>query len=123
MSARIVVVEDEEDIASLINHNLESEGYRVEVCEDGIGALDAVRRERPDLMLLDIMLPRLDGREVCRIVRREHDFPIIMLSARTTEVDKVIGLEMGADDYISKPFGVLEMVALTRTWIVDRGTH
>ncbi|OFX16622.1 MAG: DNA-binding response regulator [Armatimonadetes bacterium RBG_16_58_9] len=115
MPAKIIVVEDEEDIAALIRHNLESEGYRVEVCEDGISALEAVRREAPDLMLLDIMLPGLDGKEVCRIVRREHDFPIIMLSARTTEFDKVIGLEMGADDYIAKPFGMLELVARVRS--------
>lgn len=115
MAARIIVVEDEEDIAALIRHNLESEGYKVEVCEDGVQALDAVRREAPDLMLLDVMLPRVDGKEVCRAVRRDHDFPIIMVSARTSEVDKVIGLEMGADDYISKPFGILELVARVRS--------
>ena len=115
MPARIIVVEDEEDIAALMAHNLRSEGYQVEVCEDGIKALDAVRREAPDLMLLDVMLPGVDGKEVCRAVRREHDFPIIMVSARTSEVDKVIGLEVGADDYIAKPFGVLELVARVRS--------
>ncbi|MGC8861590.1 MAG: winged helix-turn-helix domain-containing protein [Armatimonadota bacterium] len=115
MSARIVVVEDEEDVAQLIRHGLESQRYRVEVCEDGFKALDAVRREPPDLLLLDVMLPGIDGRDVCRVIRRDYDFPIIMVSARTTEVDKVIGLEVGADDYIAKPFGVLELVARVRS--------
>ncbi|MHB9038100.1 MAG: response regulator [Armatimonadota bacterium] len=115
MSARVIVVEDEEDIATLIKHSLEVEGYKVEICEDGIRALDAVRREVPDLMLLDVMLPRVDGKEVCRAIRRDYDFPIIMVSARSSEVDKVIGLEMGADDYIAKPFGILELVARVRS--------
>lgn len=115
MSARIIVVEDEEDIAVLMRHNLEAEGYRVEICEDGVKALEAVRREAPDLMLLDVMLPKVDGKEVCRAIRRDHDFPIIMVSARTSEVDKVIGLEMGADDYISKPFSILELIARVRS--------
>lgn len=115
MPARIIVVEDEEDIATLIRHNLETEGYTVEVCEDGVEALKSVRRETPDLMLLDVMLPKMDGKEVCRTIRRDYDFPIIMVSARTTEVDKVIGLEMGADDYIEKPFGVLELIARVRS--------
>lgn len=115
MSARIIVVEDEEDIAALLRHNLEAEGYRVEICEDGVKALEAVRRKAPDLMLLDVMLPRVDGKEVCRAIRREYDFPIIMVSARTSEVDKVIGLEMGADDYISKPFSILELIARVRS--------
>lgn len=115
MSARILIVEDEPDIATLIRYHLEAEGYSVEVCEDGIAALDAVRRDPPDLMLLDVMLPGLDGKEVCRIARREHDFPIIMVSAKSSEVDRVIGLEVGADDYVSKPFGVMELVARVRS--------
>ncbi len=115
MPARVIVVEDEEDIATLIRHNLESEGYQVEVCEDGLQALDAVRRDPPDLILLDVMLPKVDGKEVCRAIRRDYDFPIIMVSARSTEVDKVIGLEVGADDYITKPFGVLELIARVRS--------
>lgn len=115
MPARIIVVEDEEDIAALMRHSLESEGYDVEVCEDGAAALDAVRNKPPDLMLLDVMLPKVDGKDVCRIIRREHDFPVIMVSARTSEVDRVIGLEVGADDYITKPFGVLELVARVRS--------
>jgi len=115
MPARIVVVEDEEDVAALIRHGLESQGYRVETCEDGFSALDAVRREPPDLLLLDVMLPGIDGKDVCRAIRRDYDFPIIMVSARTSEVDRVIGLEVGADDYITKPFGVLELVARVRS--------
>ena len=115
MSAKIVVVEDEEDVAELIRHSLESQGYRVEVRADGLSALEAVRREPPDLLLLDVMLPGMDGKDVCRVIRRDYDFPIIMISARSTEVDKVIGLEVGADDYIAKPFGVLELVARVRS--------
>ena len=115
MSARIIVVEDEEDIGGLIQHNLEAEGFAVEVCEDGVKALEAVRREVPDLMLLDIMLPRIDGKDVCRAIRRDYDFPIIMVSARSSELDKVIGLEVGADDYIAKPFGIRELVARVRS--------
>ncbi|MCE5321799.1 response regulator transcription factor [bacterium] len=115
MSARVIVVEDEEDIALLLKHNLEAEGYSVEICEDGVQALDAVRREPPNLMLLDVMLPIVDGKEVCRAVRRDYDFPIIMVSARSGEVDKVIGLEVGADDYIAKPFSIIELVARVRS--------
>lgn len=117
MAARVLVVEDEEDIATLIRHNLETEGYRVEVCGDGIAAVQAVRREPPDLVLLDIMLPGMDGKEVCQAIRRDHDLPIIIVSAKGTELDKVIGLELGADDYIAKPFGVLELVARVRSAI------
>jgi len=115
LSAKIILVEDEEDAAALIRHTLESQGYQVETYEDGFSALDAVRREPPDLLLLDVMLPGIDGKDVCRAIRRDYDFPIIMVSARTSEVDKVIGLEVGADDYITKPFGVLELVARVRS--------
>lgn len=113
--ARILVVEDEEDISTLVKHNLEAEGHRVDVIADGIAALQAVRRDPPDLMLLDIMLPGMDGKEVCKAVRRDFGFPIIMISAKSTEVDKVIGLEVGADDYLAKPFGMLELVARVRS--------
>mgnify|MGYP005837761911 CR=1 FL=1 len=115
MAAKIMLVEDEEDIATLIRHNLESEGYSVETYSDGLSALQAIRNSPPDLLLLDLMLPGMDGREVCRAVRRDHDFPIIMVRAKSTEFDKVIGLEVGADDYIAKPFGVLELVARVRS--------
>jgi len=115
MSARIVVVEDEDSIALLLKHNLEMEGYQVEVCEDGLAALDSVRRETPDLLLLDVMLPKVDGKEVCRAIRRDYDFPIIMVSARTSDLDKVVGLEVGADDYIAKPFSMIELIARVRS--------
>jgi len=115
MAARILIVEDEEDIAQLLKHNLEAEGYDVEVCEDGVEALEAVCVKPPDLMILDVMLPRVDGKNVCRAVRRDHDFPIIMVSARTSELDRVVGLEVGADDYVPKPFSVLELVARVRS--------
>lgn len=115
MAARILVVEDEEDIATLIRHNLEVEGYRVEVCTDGISAVQSVRNSPPDLVLLDIMLPGMNGKEVCHSIRRDYDMPIIIVSAKGTEVDKVIGLELGADDYIAKPFGVLELLARVRS--------
>jgi len=115
MGARILVVEDEEDIATLIRHHLEKEGYKVEVVSDGMSAVQSVRREPPDLVLLDIMLPGMDGKEVCTAIRRDYDLPIIMVSAKGTELDKVIGLELGADDYIAKPFGVLELIARVRS--------
>ncbi len=115
MSARIAVVEDDTDIAKLMQHTLESHGYRVSLYEDGLVALEGIRKNPPDLILLDIMLPGLDGKDICRLLRRELDIPIIMVSARTSEVDKVIGLEVGADDYITKPFGMLELVARVRS--------
>jgi DNA-binding response OmpR family regulator len=115
MAARILVVEDEEDIATLIRHNLEKEGYKVDVCADGISAVQSVRRDPPDLVLLDILLPGMDGKEVCTAIRRDHDLPIIIVSAKGTELDKVIGLELGADDYMAKPFGVLELIARVRS--------
>jgi two-component system, OmpR family, alkaline phosphatase synthesis response regulator PhoP len=113
--ARILIVEDEEDISTLMKHHLEAEGYRVDVLEDGVSAIQAVRSNPPDLMLLDIMLPGVDGKEVCRAIRRDYAFPIIMVSAKSTEFDKVIGLEVGADDYLTKPFGMLELVARVRS--------
>jgi len=115
MAARILVVEDEEDIATLIRHNLEKEGYKVDVCADGISSVQSVRRDPPDLVLLDIMLPGMDGKEVCSAIRRDYDVPIIIVSAKGTELDKVIGLELGADDYMAKPFGVLELIARVRS--------
>lgn len=115
MAEKIMVVEDEEDIRLLLKHILEGEGYKVITCEDGMEALTSVHQEPPDLMLLDIMLPKVDGKEVCRVIRKDHTFPIIMLSAKSDELDKVIGLEVGADDYISKPFGNLELTARIRT--------
>ena len=111
MPEKILVVEDEASLVETLQYNLRREGYQVAVATDGLTALEVARKERPDLILLDIMLPQLDGLEVCRILRREMNVPIIMLTARTDEVDRVVGLELGADDYVSKPFSIRELLA------------
>ena len=111
MSNKVLVVEDEIPLLETLEYNLVKEGYEVCTASDGISALEVARRECPDLILLDIMLPQLDGLEVCRILRREMNVPIIMLTARTDEVDRVVGLEMGADDYVTKPFSMRELLA------------
>ena len=111
---KILVVDDETYIVELVKFNLEKEGYQVIVANDGKTALDMVRTEHPDLVLLDIMIPHVDGLEVCRILKQNPDtnsIPIIMLTAKGDEIDTVLGLEMGADDYIKKPFSPREMVA------------
>jgi DNA-binding response OmpR family regulator len=112
--ATIVVAEDEIDLNSLVRRHLEDEGHRVVSVYDGPAAVTAVRQERPDLLILDWMLPRLDGLEVCRRVRRESIVPIMMLTARAEEVDRVLGLEVGADDYLTKPFSIRELLARVR---------
>lgn len=114
MSQIILVVDDEPKIARLARDYLEKNGYRVLTAGDGQSALTTARREKPDLIILDLMLPQLDGREVCRILRRESDVPIIMLTALSEEIDQVTGLEIGADDYITKPFSVRALVARVR---------
>ncbi|MGA8942327.1 MAG: response regulator YycF [Thermoactinomyces sp.] len=111
MSAKIYVVEDEKPIADIIQFNLEKEGYTVECIHDGSEAIQKALSSPPDLMLLDLMLPGADGIEVCRQVRQHHQFPIIMLTAKDSELDKVLGLEMGADDYVTKPFSNRELLA------------
>ncbi len=114
MSQLILVVDDEPKVARLARDYLEKNGFRVVTAGDGQSALTIARREKPDLIILDLMLPQLDGREVCRILRRESDVPIIMLTALSEEIDQVTGLEIGADDYISKPFSVRALVARVR---------
>ncbi len=109
--ARILVVDDETPIIDVLSYNLKRANYEVSVARDGEQALVVARRDLPDLIILDLMLPRLDGLEVCRILRRERDVPIIMLTARDGEVDRVVGLELGADDYVVKPFSVRELLA------------
>jgi DNA-binding response OmpR family regulator len=111
---RILVVDDEPTLVATLKYNLEREKYQVITATDGPAALEAARGARPDLILLDIMLPGLDGIEVCRILRKEMNVPIIMLTARGAEVDKVVGLEIGADDYVTKPFGTRELLARVR---------
>jgi two-component system response regulator VicR len=111
MPARILVVDDEPPIVDVLAYNLRRNHFEVITARDGEEALDLARREQPDLIILDLMLPRLDGLEVCRALRRERDVPIIMLTARDSEVDRVVGLELGADDYVVKPFSVRELMA------------
>ncbi|MGQ9585567.1 MAG: response regulator [Anaerolineae bacterium] len=111
MSEKILVVEDEPTLLETLEYNLTRQGYEVRTATDGRAALDVARRERPDLVVLDIMLPGLDGLEVCRILRREMNVPILMLTARSDEIDKVVGLEVGADDYLTKPFHMRELLA------------
>jgi DNA-binding response OmpR family regulator len=114
MPQLILVVDDEPKVARLARDYLEKNGFRVVMAADGQSALTLARRERPDLVILDLMLPQIDGREVCRILRRESDVPIIMLTALSEEIDQVTGLEIGADDYITKPFSVRTLVARVR---------
>ena len=111
---RILVIEDEKNLAKLLKYNLEKEGYRVSVCGDGEAGLAAFNKEKPDLVILDLMLPKLNGFDFCKAVRKESETPIIMLTARKEEVDRVLGLEMGADDYVTKPFSVRELLARIR---------
>lgn len=114
MSQMILVVDDEPKVVRLTRDYLEKNGFRVITAADGQSALATARREKPDLIILDLMLPQIDGREVCRILRRESDVPIIMLTALSEEIDQVTGLEIGADDYITKPFSVRALVARVR---------
>ena len=111
---KILIIEDESTLVATLQYNLEREGYEVATAIDGEAGLSAARSGRPDLILLDLMLPRLDGREVCKIIRREMSVPILMLTAKAEEVDKVVGLEIGADDYVTKPFGMRELLARVR---------
>ncbi|WP_390409564.1 response regulator YycF [Lacticaseibacillus jixiensis] len=111
MAKKILVVDDEKPISDIVKFNLTKEGYEVVTAYDGEEALAKVKEENPDLILLDLMLPKIDGLEVARQVRKERDTPIIMLTAKDSEIDKVLGLEMGADDYVTKPFSNRELVA------------
>jgi DNA-binding response OmpR family regulator len=110
----ILLVEDDPTLSETLRYNLDREGYSVITAGDGVQALELARRERPDLLILDVMLPRLDGFSVCRILRQESDVPILMLTARQDEVDRIAGLELGADDYVSKPFSLGELLARVR---------
>ncbi|QHS23805.1 response regulator transcription factor [Virgibacillus sp. MSP4-1] len=111
MSQKIVVVDDEKPIADILQFNLEKEGYTVVCAYDGDEAIKVTQEENPDLVLLDIMLPNKDGMEVCRELRKFFNMPIIMLTAKDSEIDKVLGLELGADDYVTKPFSNRELIA------------
>lgn len=110
----VLVIEDEENLVEALRFNLEREGYQVYSAQDGAQGLDAARQASPDLIILDIMLPTLDGFEICRILRRETDVPILILTAKGEEIDRVVGLELGADDYVTKPFSMREILARVR---------
>ena len=117
MGRKILVVDDEAVLVETITYNLEQAGYAVVTAADGASALEAAQREKPDLIILDLMLPEMDGLEVCRLLRREGNTattPIMMLTAKGEEIDKVVGLEVGADDYVTKPFGRRELLARVR---------
>lgn len=111
MSASILVADDERHIVQLVKLYLTNDGFRVETAANGHEALEKYHRQRPDLVILDLMMPVVDGWEVCRRLRREGEVPIIMLTARSEDVDKIVGLELGADDYLVKPFNPRELVA------------
>jgi len=119
--ARILVVEDEESLADTVSYNLEREGYSVAVASDGRAALDRFRSENPSLVILDLMLPEMSGLDVCRQIRQISNVPIIMVTAKDSEADKVSGLELGADDYVTKPFSVRELVSRVRAHLRRAG--
>ena len=114
MSRSVLVVEDEENLLEALRYNLEHDGHSVLTAADGAKGLETARSALPDLIILDVMLPGLDGLEVCRILRRETDAPILMLTAKGEEIDRVVGLELGADDYVAKPFSIRELMARVR---------
>lgn len=114
MKEKILIVDDEKDIVKMLDYNLKKEGFRIISCHDGEDALDMVNREHPALVILDLMLPGMDGLEVCRELKKENKtavIPIIMVTAKGQEADKIVGLEMGADDYVTKPFSPRELIA------------
>lgn len=114
MTGTVLVVEDDTTLATTLRYNLEREGYNCLLAADGARGLELARRDKPSLVLLDVMLPGIDGLEVCRRVRAESNVPIIMLTARVEELDRVVGLEVGADDYVTKPFSMRELMARVR---------
>jgi two-component system, OmpR family, alkaline phosphatase synthesis response regulator PhoP len=120
MTERILIVDDEQRIIDLAQMYLEQEGYTVESATDGRDAFDRIKTDEPGLIVLDLMLPGMDGLEICRRVRADSDVPIIMLTARSEDIDKIVGLELGADDYLTKPFNPRELVARVKA-ILRRG--
>ena len=120
MSGRILLADDERDIREPVGYALRREGFDVDCVADGEAALEAARSGRYDLLLLDVMMPKLSGTDVCRIVRAESDLPIIMLTAKDAEVDRILGLELGADDYVAKPFSARELITRVRALLRRR---
>jgi two-component system OmpR family response regulator len=119
--SKILIIEDDRNLLDTLVYNVEKEGYSVMSSMNGEESLDLARKEKPDLIILDIMLPGLNGLEVCRILRKEMTVPILMLTARNEEVDKIIGLEVGADDYMTKPFSMRELIARIRAMLRRAG--
>ncbi len=117
MNRTILIIEDDRNLVDALRYNLVKEGYDVVSAADGSQALEAASTSSPDLIILDIMLPKLSGLEVCRILRKEMTVPILMLTAKTEEVDKIVGLEVGADDYLTKPFSMRELIARVRAML------
>jgi len=117
VNGKILIVEDDRTLLNVLKYNLTKEGYSVVTAVDGVEALEVARRDKPDFIILDIMLPKMSGFEVCRILRKEMTVPILMLTAKTEEVDKVVGLEIGADDYMTKPFSMRELLARIRAML------
>ena len=117
MPAKILLIEDEATLVETIGYNLRREGYEVLSERDGASGLQTAQTQAPDLILLDVMLPRMDGLEVCRQLRRSSNVPILMLTARNSETDKVVGLELGADDYVTKPFSMRELMARVKAML------
>lgn len=122
LDIKILVVDDEPSITEFVSYNLKKEGYTVDVAQDGTTALDLALRNSYDLVVLDVMLPGMDGYEICRRIRSTSNVPVLFLSARDTELDKVVGLEIGGDDYLAKPFGVRELVARVKA-LLRRAPH
>jgi DNA-binding response OmpR family regulator len=119
----VLVVEDEPSLASTLSYNLRKSGFNVMSETDGLAGLQAARRDHPDVIVLDLMLPKMDGLEVCRRLRAESDVPILMLTAKSEEMDKVVGLELGADDYLTKPFSMRELMARVRALLRRSATR
>ena len=117
MSSKILIVEDDPNLLEALKYNVSKEGYDTVTAIDGVQALEVARTNKPDLIVLDIMLPKMSGFEVCRILRKEMSVPILILTARDDEVDKVVGLDFGADDYMTKPFGMRELLARIRAML------
>jgi two-component system, OmpR family, response regulator len=108
---KVLIVEDDKTLLDVLKYNVQKEGYDAVTASDGLAALDVARKEKPDLIILDLMLPQLDGLEVCRILRKEMTVPILMLTSKADEIDRVLGLELGADDYVTKPFSMRELLS------------
>lgn len=117
MAAKILIVEDDQNLLATLQYNLVKESYNVVTAVDGVQGLEIARKEKPELIILDLMLPKLSGFEMCRILRKEMTIPILMLTAKTGEVDKIVGLEIGADDYMTKPFSMRELLARLRAML------